>query len=176
MSILSAQHISKRFGGVVALNNASFSCDAGEIHALLGGNGAGKSTMVKILCGVLPADAGELKLSGTQVNFASPADSVKSGVVPVFQELSLIPHLSVAENLFLNREPRRLGLVDGKARRKNAVALLDELEFPPIGPDVAIKNLPLADRQLVEIAKAISREPKVLILDEATSALGSREV
>ena len=114
MPILSAEGISKRFGGVVALNDASFACEPGEIHALLGGNGAGKSTMVKVLCGVQPPDEGVVTLKGQQVRFHSPADANAHGVVPVFQELSLIPDLTVAENLAMGREPRRFGLIDGR--------------------------------------------------------------
>jgi ribose transport system ATP-binding protein len=176
MPVLSADKISKRFGGVVALNEASFSCEAGEIHALLGGNGAGKSTMVKILCGVLPADSGTIALNGETLTFAAPAAAISRGIVPVFQELSLLPDLSVAENLFLNREPRKLGLIDRRQMRSETEALLQRLGFPRIDPDVVVNDLPLADRQLIEIAKAISRDPNVLILDEATSALGAREV
>jgi ribose transport system ATP-binding protein len=175
MPVLSATNVDKRFGGVVALDQASFACEEGEIHGLLGGNGAGKSTMVKILCGVLPADAGQITLDDQPITFDSPAAAVARGIVPVFQELSLVPDLTVAENLYLNREPRRFGLVDRKRMRSQAVALLESLEFPRIDPNVVVRDLPLADRQLIEIAKAISREPKVLILDEATSALGSRD-
>ncbi|MGI8477802.1 MAG: sugar ABC transporter ATP-binding protein [Thermomicrobiales bacterium] len=176
MPILSADGISKRFGGVVALDAASFSCERGEIHALLGGNGAGKSTMVKVLCGVQPADGGAITFKDGEVRFKDPAEAGARGVVPVFQELSLIPDLTVAENLFMGREPRRFGLIDGRAMRRQAAAHFAALSFPPIDPGATVRDLPLADRQLVEIAKAIGREPDVLILDEATSALGQREV
>jgi ribose transport system ATP-binding protein len=177
MPVLSAEGVTKRFGGVVALHDASFSCEPGEIHALLGENGAGKSTMVKVLCGVQPADAGTIVLHGEEVSFSGPADAAAAGIVPVFQELSLIPHLTVDENLFMGREPRnRLGLVDGRAMRRQARLLLADLRFPQIDPRATVGDLPLAERQLVEIAKAISRNPDVLILDEATSALGKQEV
>ena len=176
MPLLSAELISKRFGGVVALDEATFSCEAGEIHALLGGNGAGKSTMVKILCGVLPADSGAISLNGSEVSLPTPAAAIAKGIVPVFQELSLVPDLTVAQNVFLNREPRRFGLVHRRELNEQTTQLLRSLDFPAIDPDVLIRDLPLADRQLIEIAKAISRDPQVLILDEATSALGSREV
>jgi ribose transport system ATP-binding protein len=176
MSLLAATGISKRFGGVVALDDAGFACEAGEIHALLGGNGAGKSTLVKILCGVQPADAGTITLDGATVRFHDPAQAAAAGIVPVFQELSLIPDLTVAENLFMGREPRRWGFIDGRALRQAARALLASLRFPPIDPAAVVRDLPLADRQLVEIAKAIGRDPRVLILDEATSALGAAEV
>lgn len=176
MPILSAEGISKRFGGVIALDDASFSCEPGEIHALLGGNGAGKSTMVKVLCGVQPPDAGTVILKDEEVHFHNPAEASANGIVPVFQELSLIPDLTVAENLFMGREPRRFGLIDGRAMRRQAISLLAKLNFPRIDPGATVRDLPLAERQLVEIAKAISRDPDVLILDEATSALGLREV
>ncbi|HEX5499808.1 MAG TPA: sugar ABC transporter ATP-binding protein, partial [Thermomicrobiales bacterium] len=161
----------------VALDGASFACDAGEIHALLGENGAGKSTMVKIICGVLPPDAGTIVYDGKATTFASPADAARRGVVPVFQELSVIPDLSVAQNLFMGREPRsRLGLIDGRRMRRDAAALLAELGFGGIDPAAAIRDLSLAERQIVEIAKAVGRRPRVLVLDEATSALNRRQV
>ena len=176
MPILAAEGITKRFGGVVALDGAAFACEAGEIHALLGENGAGKSTMVKVLCGVQPADAGTVVYKDQPVNFRGPAEAARAGIVPVFQELSLIPDLSVAENLFLGAEPRILGLVNGRRMRRQASELLRELGFVGIDPGATVRDLPLAERQLVEIGKAIGRRPAVLILDEATSALTSREV
>src|SRR5688500_16267582 len=109
MPLLSATGIDKRFGGVVALDGAAFACEAGEIHALLGENGAGKSTMVKVLCGVQPPDAGTITYNGEAVAFRGPAEAARAGIVPVFQELSLIPDLTVAENLFLGAEPRIAG-------------------------------------------------------------------
>src|SRR5215217_3301449 len=176
MALLSAEGISKRFGGVVALDDAAFACEAGEIHALLGGNGAGKSTLVKILCGVQPKDAGTITIRDEPVSFSGPAAAAAAGIVPVFQELSLVPDLTVAENLFMGREPRRFGFIDGGAMRRQTRELLAALGFHAIDPAATVRDLPLAERQLVEIAKAIGRNPEVLILDEATSALGSREV
>lgn len=177
MPLLSATGIDKRFGGVVALDGADFSCEAGEIHALLGENGAGKSTMVKVLCGVHPPDAGAITYGGEPITFRSPSDAVAVGIVPVFQELSLVPDLTVAENLFMGEEPRtRLGLVDGKRMRREGGALLVGLGFVGIDPGAVVRDLSLADRQLIEIAKAMRRQPKVLILDEATSALNRRQV
>lgn len=176
MTLLSATGMIKRFGGVIALNEASFSCEAGEIHALLGGNGAGKSTLIKILCGVQPSDAGTIEIKGHSVAFSGPAASAAAGIIPVFQELSLVPDLTVAENLFLGREPRRFGLIDGRAMRRQTRDLLARLDFHQIDPSATVRDLPLADRQLLEIAKAIGRDPDILILDEATSALGAREV
>jgi ribose transport system ATP-binding protein len=177
MPLLSATGIDKRFGGVVALDGADFSCEVGEIHALLGENGAGKSTMVKVLCGVHPADAGTVVYGDETVTFHGPSDAAARGIVPVFQELSLVPDLTVAENLFMGDEPRtRLGLVDGKRMNREASALLSSLGFTGIHPAAVVRYLSLADRQLVEIAKALRRQPRVLILDEATSALNRRQV
>ncbi len=177
MPLLAAEGIGKRFGGVVALDGAAFACEAGEIHALLGENGAGKSTMVKVLCGVYPPNTGTLTYKGHPVAFAGPAAAAAAGIIPVFQELSLIPDLSVAQNLLLGAEPRLLpGIIDGRRLRRQASQLLDELGFTGIDPAATVQDLPLAERQLVEIAKAIGRRPDVLILDEATSALTRREV
>ncbi len=177
MPLLNATGIDKRFGGVAALTGADFACAAGEIHALLGENGAGKSTMVKVLCGVHPPDAGALAYSGEAVAFHGPSDAVAAGIVPVFQELSLVPDLTVAENLFLGEEPRnRFGLVDGTRMRRESSALLSRLGFTGIHPGAVVRDLSLADRQLIEIAKALRRSPRVLILDEATSALNRRQV
>ena len=177
MPILAASGITKRFGGVVALDDAGFACEAGEIHALLGENGAGKSTMVKVLCGVQPPDSGTLTDDGRPATFKNPAAAAAAGIVPVFQELSLVPHLSVAANLFMGHEPQSpLGLIAGRRMRRQARALLDDLGFAGIDPAATVADLPLAQRQLVEIAKAIGRRPRVLILDEATSALTQREV
>ncbi|MGH2616911.1 MAG: sugar ABC transporter ATP-binding protein, partial [Thermomicrobiales bacterium] len=177
MPLLSATGIDKRFGGVVAIDGADFACEAGEIHALLGENGAGKSTMVKVLCGVHPPDAGTVVYAGDPVTLRGPSDAVAKGIIPVFQELSLVPDLTVAENLFMGDEPRTwLGLVDGKRMNREAAALLENLGFTGIHPAAVVRYLSLADRQLVEIAKALRRQPRVLILDEATSALNRRQV
>jgi ribose transport system ATP-binding protein len=177
MALLEAQGISKHFSGVVALDQAEFRCNAGEIHALLGENGAGKSTLVKILSGVLSPDSGVVKVNGQPVVFHGPAQAVQAGIVPVFQELSLVPDLTVAQNIFLGREPRnRWGLIDAEALNQAAAELLQSLDFHTIEPDLRARDLPLAERQLVEIAKAIAKDPQVLILDEGTSALGAQEV
>jgi ribose transport system ATP-binding protein len=177
MPLLGAFGIDKRFGGVVALDGAAFACEPGEIHALLGENGAGKSTMVKVLCGVHPPDAGAIMYNGESITFHGPSDAVAAGIVPVFQELSLVPDLTVAENLFLGEEPRnRIGLVDAKRMKQRAGALLMSLGFSGIDPRAIVRDLSLADRQLIEIAKALRRSPRVLILDEATSALNRRQV
>lgn len=177
MPVLEATGIDKRFGGVVALHAAEFSCEPGEIHALLGENGAGKSTMIKVLCGVQQPDAGVIAYDDQPIQFDDPAGAVAAGIAPVFQELSLVPDLTVAQNLVLGREPRnRVGLLDQRRMRRDAKRLLMDLGFDGIDPAAEVRHLPLSDRQLVEIAKALSRDPRVLILDEATSALNRREV
>jgi len=177
MALLEATGIEKRFGGVVALRAAGFACAAGEIHALLGENGAGKSTMVKVLCGVHQPDAGAVALRGEPAAFRHPAEAAAAGIIPVFQELSLVPDLSVAQNLLLGVEPRtRFGLVDGRRMVHAAETLLADLGFGGIDPRAVVRDLPLAERQIVEIAKAVGRHPEVLILDEATSALTQRQV
>ncbi|MDP9364821.1 MAG: ATP-binding cassette domain-containing protein, partial [Chloroflexota bacterium] len=177
MPLLAASGIDKRFGGVVALDGAAVACEVGEIHALLGENGAGKSTMVKVLCGVQPPDAGTVEFDGRPMGFRNPAEAAAVGIVPVFQELSLVPDLSVAQNLFMGIEPRGLlGLIDGRRMRRDAAALLADLGFGGIDPAATVRDLPLAERQLVEIAKAVGRKPRVLILDEATSALTRGQV
>lgn len=175
--LLDARAITKSFGGVQALNAADFACDRGEIHALLGANGAGKSTLVKIFSGVMAPDSGTITFDGQEVTFASPADAGAKGVATVFQELSLFAHLTVAENIFIGHEPlTRLGQVSGRRMRAAARALFDRLGIDHLNPDALLSDLSLADRQLVEIFKALSRDPRLLILDEGTSALGRTEV
>ncbi|HET7412875.1 MAG TPA: sugar ABC transporter ATP-binding protein [Pararhizobium sp.] len=175
--LLDARGISKSFGGVHALESADFSCRAGEIHALLGANGAGKSTLVKILSGVLQPDSGTITLSGEQVRFSGPADAVAHGVGTVFQELSLFPHLTVAENIMIGHEPiGPLRQVSHRRMRAEVQELFDSLNVGHLKPGALVSSLSLADRQLVEIFKALSRKPRLLILDEGTSALGRQEV
>jgi ribose transport system ATP-binding protein len=174
---LEAQSISKHFGGTVALNNAAFSCQRGSIHALIGENGAGKSTLVKIFAGVVIPDSGTIKVNGQASTIDSPADAARQGIVPVFQELSLMPQLTVAENIFITDPPRtRFGLIDRRALAKQTDEFFAGLGFDHIDPHALINELPLAQRQLVEIAKALSRDPQVLILDEGTSALSVHDV
>jgi ribose transport system ATP-binding protein len=169
--------ISKHFGGTVALNEASFRCDQGSIHALVGENGAGKSTLVKVLAGVVIPDSGKMTINGQPSTIHSPADAYKFGIVPVFQELSLMPTLTVAENIFITNPPRnRLGLVNQKQLRQQTDELFSSLGFHHIDPTALISELPLAQRQLIEIAKALSRNPRLFIMDEGTSALSIQDV
>ena len=168
--------ISKRYGGVRALEKVDFSCARGEIHAVLGENGAGKSTLIKIIAGVVAPDEGEMTLEGRKLRFAGPADAAAAGVVCIFQELSLMPDLSVADNITLGAPPRRFGLIDAKAQRRRAEELLAKVGGEDINPLLRVRDLSLSRRQLVEIAKAIGKSPRLLILDEATSALTQADV
>ncbi|MEU6998440.1 sugar ABC transporter ATP-binding protein [Nonomuraea sp. NPDC046570] len=171
-----ATRISKRFGGVVALDGASLTLEPGTVHALLGENGAGKSTLVKVLAGALRPDEGTLELRGEAVRYGSTRQAAARGVAVVSQELSLFPDLDVLANLFPACRPRRAGvLIDRAAMAARAAPVLAELEFHrPVGTRVA--ELTLAERQLVEIARALLEDPAVLILDEPTSALQSDAV
>ncbi len=168
--------ISKRYGGVRALDNVDFSCGRGKIHAVLGENGAGKSTLIKIIAGVVPPDAGELRLDGTLRAFPNPAAAAVAGIVCIFQELSLMPDLSVADNISILSPPRRFGMIDNRAQRRRAEALLAEVGCEDVNPLLRVRDLPLSRRQMVEIAKALGQKPQLLILDEATSALTRADV
>jgi ribose transport system ATP-binding protein len=168
--------ISKYFSGVRALENVDFSCRQGSIHAVLGENGAGKSTLIKILAGVLKPDAGTLRVEGTEQHFTRPSDAARAGIVCVFQELSLMPDLTVADNIAIADPPRRFGLIDRKAQQQRAEALLARIHCEDVDPRSLVRELSLSRRQMVEIAKALGKSPKLLILDEATSALTARDV
>jgi ribose transport system ATP-binding protein len=168
--------ISKFFAGIRALEKVDFSCRAGTIHAILGENGAGKSTLIKIMAGVLQPDTGEILLDGNPVTFATPDAATQAGIVCMFQELSLIPDLSVADNISLSRPPRRFGLIDRRAQVSRAQELLARLRCEDVDPNALVRDLSLSRRQMVEIAKALGQAPKVMILDEATSALTAHDV
>jgi ribose transport system ATP-binding protein len=168
--------VSKRYGGVRALEDADLAVHAGRIHAILGENGAGKSTLIKVMAGVVAADAGTMTLDGRQVTFASPAEANRAGIVCIFQELSLVPELSVADNIVISDPPTRFGLIDRRAQRKIAEDALARAGAADIHPSALVKDLPLSRRQMVEIAKALARNPRILILDEATSALTAADV
>ncbi|MEX0409537.1 sugar ABC transporter ATP-binding protein [Aquibium sp. LZ166] len=174
--IVEYRGISKYFAGIRALEKVDFACRPGTIHAILGENGAGKSTLIKIMAGVLVPDAGEMLLEGRTVSFASPDEATRNGIVCMFQELSLVPDLTVADNICISDPPRRFGLIDRRAQVRRAEALLARVRCEDIDPHALVRELPLSRRQMVEIAKALGRDPKVLILDEATSALTSRDV
>jgi ribose transport system ATP-binding protein len=168
--------VSKRYGGVKALEKADLTVEAGRIHAILGENGAGKSTLIKVMAGVVEADEGQMLLDGRDVKFASPAAANQAGIVCIFQELSLIPDLSVADNICISNPPKRFGLIDRRAQRRIAEEALARAGAEDIHPLAPVKDLALSRRQMVEIAKALGRNPRVLILDEATSALTAADV
>lgn len=168
--------VSKFFSGVRALENVDFACRRGSIHAVLGENGAGKSTLIKVMSGVLKPDAGTLSVEGQPQHFSGPSDAARSGIVCVFQELSLMPDLTVADNIGISDPPRRFGLIDRKAQRERAESLLARIHCEDIDPRALVRDLSLSRRQMVEIAKALGKSPKLLILDEATSALTARDV
>jgi ribose transport system ATP-binding protein len=173
---LALSGISKRYAGVRALEGVDFACERGKIHAVLGENGAGKSTLIKIIAGVVQPDSGLMRLAGHDVSFATPSAANAAGVVCIFQELSLIPDLSVADNISITSPPRRFGLIDAKAQRRRAEDLLAEIGCEDVNPLMRVRDLPLSRRQMVEIAKALGQRPQLLMLDEATSALTSADV
>lgn len=176
MDLLIASGLTKRYGGIVALNNAEFSARAGEVHALLGENGAGKSTFIQILSGAVHPDEGSLLLEGQPYAPANPDAARARGVAAVFQELSLIPDLTVEQNIWFRQEPRNiLRMVDQRKLRQQTEALLERYRFPLLQPGKELRRLTLAEKQLTEIAKGLAKDPRVLILDEATSALPARE-
>ena len=167
---------SKRYGGVTALEKAELTVSAGRIHAILGENGAGKSTLIKIMSGVIAPDEGLMIMDGREVSFASPSAANHAGIACIFQELSLIPELSVADNIVISDPPRRFGVIDRKAQRRIAEEALARAGAADIHPRALVKDLPLSRQQMVEIAKALARRPRILILDEATSALTAADV
>jgi ribose transport system ATP-binding protein len=176
VSLFVMQGVSKRYGGVRALQGAELVIEAGRIHAVLGENGAGKSTLIKIMAGVVAPNEGRMLLDGEPVSFASPAAANAAGIACIFQELSLIPDLSVADNIAISNPPRRFGLINRRAQRHMAEEALARAGADNIHPLALVKDLPLSRRQMVEIAKALARKPRILILDEATSALTAADV
>ncbi len=168
--------VSKRYGGVNALTKADLNVEVGRIHGVLGENGAGKSTLMKVMTGVVRPDEGRMMLDGSPVSFSNPAAANAAGIVCIFQELSLVPDLSVADNICISNPPMRFGLIDQRAQRRIAEEALARAGAEDIHPLAPVKDLSLSRRQLVEIAKALVRNPRILILDEATSALTAADV
>jgi ribose transport system ATP-binding protein len=173
--VLQMQRIVKRFAGVTALDAVSFSLERGEVHALVGENGAGKSTLVKIMTGAYHRDEGEMWLEGRPVSFATPAEAQAAGVIAVHQEIHLLSNRTVAENVFLAREPRRWGLLDWRRMFADTEALFRDLGLE-IDPRAPLGTLRTAQQQMVAIARGVSLGAKVLVLDEPTSSLAEREV
>src|SRR5437762_8120915 len=175
--LLQMKTIAKSFAGVKALDGVTFDLKPGEIHAIVGENGAGKSTLIKILAGVYPHPqyGGEIILDASERRFANVRDSETTGIAVIYQELSLVKYLNVAENIFLGREPRRLGIINWEELYSRAQQLLDNLHLE-IDPRIPVINLGIGQQQLVEIAKALSQEARILVLDEPTAALTDTEV
>ena len=176
MPLLELRGISKEFPGVKALDGVSFAIYPGEVHMLLGENGAGKSSLMKVLCGAYRADAGEFYYKGEKVAINSTADAQKLGIAVIFQEFSLVPHLDIAQNIFLGREPkgRIPGTIDRRRILADAKRVLDMIGFD-IDPAITVDKLGVAQQQMVEIAKAISQNARILVMDEPTAALSDRE-
>ena len=173
--ILVMEHISKSFPGVKALDDVHLSVRPGSVHALMGENGAGKSTLMKVLIGMYAADSGTITFKGKPVEIRDTETALKLGISMIHQELSPVPYMSVSENIFLGREPTRMGFVDKKAMVTQTRALLKRLEID-IDPTVKMRDLSIANTQIIEIAKAISYDSSLIIMDEPTSAITDREV
>jgi ABC-type sugar transport system ATPase subunit len=173
--LLEVQDLTRRFPGVLALNQVDFDVRAGEVHALVGENGAGKSTMINILAGVLQPSSGKMLLDGAPVVFRNPANAQRAGISVIFQEFNLVPHLSVAENIFINRELTKNGMIDWETMNQRAAQALKRLEID-IDPRAPVASLAVAQQQLVEIARALAFDARVIVMDEPTAALSEREV
>jgi ribose transport system ATP-binding protein len=174
---ISLDRIAKRYGATIALADASLAIEVSSVHALLGENGAGKSTLVKILSGVVRPDAGSMAFFGRDVRLANRDDSSRHGLEAAFQEVPLVPDLTVGQNLLLPDEPRRFLIFRNSREARNRVAqILSDLNLEGVDPDEDVRELNLSVRQKIEIARAISRNPKILLLDEPTAALSARDV
>lgn len=173
---LRLEGVTKRYGGVTALANVNFECSPGTVHAVVGENGAGKSSLMKIIAGVIRPDEGRIYVDNSPVHFASPSDAARYGIACIFQELSLLPDLSVSDNISIMGPPKRFGLIDRRRQWKRAREILREIGCTDIHPSDRAKDLPLSRQQMVEIAKALVRQSRLIIMDEATSALTARDV
>lgn len=173
--LLAMRGIGKSFPGLIALDQVDFTVGAGEIHALIGQNGAGKSTLMKVLAGVYPVESGRIRIDGAPVHFSSPRDAMRAGIGIVYQDLSLVPALSVADNILLGREPGGGVQIDQRAIQAQAAEILARLGVGEIDPRARVSSLPLAQQQLVEIAKVLSYAPRILVMDEPTAALAEEE-
>lgn len=174
-TILKMQGIQKYFSGVHALNGVDFELKAGEVHALMGENGAGKSTLIKVLCGIYKSDGGTIEYLGNEVNFNNISESQAAGISVIHQELNMMGHLTVAQNIFIGRESMKHGMIDDREMEAQAQELFDKMGVK-IDPSEKLGNLTVGKQQMVEITKAISRECKLLVLDEPTAALTLPEV
>ncbi|MEU1349781.1 sugar ABC transporter ATP-binding protein [Streptomyces sp. NPDC005795] len=173
--LLRIENIRKTFPGVVALDSVDFDLRRGEVHVLLGENGAGKSTLIKMLSGAYRPDSGTIYAEGVEVRIQSAQDAERLGIATIYQEFNLVPDLTVAENIFLGRQPRRFGLIDRKKMEADAEVLLGRVGLD-VSPGARVRDLGIARLQMVEIAKALSLDARVLIMDEPTAVLTSEEV
>lgn len=173
--ILRMDHIDKSFPGVKALSDVSLTIKKGEVHGLLGENGAGKSTLMKILSGAYHPNAGTITLNGQPIEIHSPIQAQQLGIVTIYQEFTLVPSLTIAENVFMGREPGPPSMVSWGALRRQTAALMDRLGID-LNPMTTVRNLSVAEQQMVEIARALSMESQIIIMDEPTSALSETEV
>jgi len=174
--VLTVTDVRKEFFGVEVLHGVSLDLAPGRVHGLVGENGAGKSTLMKIIAGVYQRDGGEIRLDGSSVDFTHPVEANRAGIATVFQEFNLLPDRTVAQNVFLGREPTRNGLIDTTAMRQAAAGLLDDLGVSTISPDSRVGSLTIAEQQIVEIVKALSIDARVISMDEPTAALADHEV
>lgn len=176
MSVLNLFNIAKRFGPTVALDGVNLQLHQGEVHALIGENGAGKSTLVNILAGSLKPDRGHLEIDGNVYAPTSPLDARRRGIALIHQELSLAPHLTVAENILMGLEPSRWGWLDREAARRKTLTVLESFHHSEIRPDRRVANLSIAARQVVEICRAIAARANIVLMDEPTSSLQRDDV
>jgi len=174
--LLQMRGICKQYPGIQALNDAALEVRAGEVHVLLGENGAGKSTLMKILSGAVRRDAGDVVLNGSPADLADPNRARKLGISTIYQELSLVPHLTVAENIFLGKAPTSWpGVLDWPRMRREATRILGDLGVA-LDPDARVRSLRIAQQQMVEVARALADEARILVMDEPTSSLSEREI
>jgi ABC-type sugar transport system ATPase subunit len=174
-TLLEFQNVNKTFSGVPALRNVSFCVKKGEIHALLGENGAGKSTLMKILSGAYTKDSGEIIFERQKYKFKDTNESEKVGISIIYQELNMIPELSVAENIFIHRQPeRKSGFIDWRKMRRDASDVLSKVGLD-VNPSALVRTLSVAQQQMVEISKALTKNLKLLVMDEPTSSLSDSE-
>ncbi len=174
--LLEVSNVRKAFPGVLALDDVSFRLKRGHVHALMGENGAGKSTLMKIIAGIYTPDSGSFKLKGQEIKLTSPLDALQYGIAMIHQELNLMDYMTVAENIWIRREPlNALGFVRHEEMRRRTKELFQRLDIP-LHPETEVRDLSVANRQMVEIAKAVSYDSDILIMDEPTSAITEREV
>ena len=172
---LELKNISKSFPGVKALDGVNIALRKGTVHAVMGENGAGKSTLMKIINGLYQRDEGQVILDGKEVHFSGPMESQAAGIAMIYQELNFFPELSIAENIYMKRQPTKGGRVDWKKMMEMTQQILDDNDLP-YNPKTKIKELPIASIQMLEIVKAVAFNAQVIIMDEPTSSISNKEV